>query len=47
MCFDAQVYIPLLTERQQSGYQGYKHVAPLEQEPALIKMTFRAKKLEI
>ena len=30
---DRTSYIPLLTERRQSEYHGYKHVAPPEQEP--------------
>jgi hypothetical protein len=36
----AQVYIPLLTERKESGYQGYKHVALRSRSLALTIMTF-------
>jgi hypothetical protein len=47
MSFGRPGYIPLLTERDRSGILGYKHVAPLEQEPSIPMMTtFRAKPLQ-
>jgi hypothetical protein len=48
MCFGRPGYIPLLKERDRSESWGYKHVAPLEQEPSIPMMTtFRAKLLEL
>jgi len=33
MCSGTLSYIPLLTERDTLAMQGYKHVAPSEQNP--------------
>ena len=42
MCCGDSVYMPLLTERNNQELRGYKHVAPLEQEPGINKHDFRA-----
>jgi hypothetical protein len=36
-------YIPLLTERDNSVPKGYRHLAPMEQEPRTTEKQFSAK----
>ena len=40
MCLVYSLYIPLLTERDNSAGQGYKHPAPPEQGPEQQKQDF-------
>ena len=39
MCFACSLYMPLLTERDNSVDQGYKHLAPPEQGTSANKET--------